>query len=104
MGVVSAVFRGRAVTEAAKAATIYNVSVVTGGVEESQLLNANTKMFTIKISSGNATLNLAFASSASTTLTVNAGNSYTAEGLDFTGTLFFTTSTGSQTVEIIEWA
>lgn len=54
---------------------------------------------------GVSSLKLAYVSgqSGSNYITVSPGAVYTAEGLNFTGTLYFQTTKPSQTVEILEW-
>lgn len=108
MSNVTSTFRGASSGSALTGATtplIYNVSVPTADTEVSQLLSSNTKQFTIKVR-GNSTLRLAFASGESDTnyITVTSGASYTADALNFSGTLYFQTNKASQIVEILEWS
>lgn len=102
---LSQTFRGRAVVEAAVTATIYNVSALTAGTEYSQALSSGTKSFTIR-SRGNSELKLAFTSGESGTkfVTIPKGASYSQEGLNFSGTLYFQANKNSETIEIVEWS
>jgi len=104
MSNITGTVRARATIEAASTPVIYNVDVTNADTEVSQALSSRTKMFTIKVR-GIAKLKLAFEAGQSgiTYLTVNPGNSYTAEGLDFSGELYFQTSQPGQVVEILEW-
>lgn len=85
---------------------IYNV--VTPGIaniETSQALTSGTKRFTIRVR-GISQMKLAYISgqSGTTFISIPKGTSYTQEGLNFTGTLFFQVDKISQTIEIIEWS
>lgn len=104
MSTVTATFRGKAVVEAGVTPTIYNVSVPLAATEVSQALSAGVKRFTIKVR-GNSTLQLAFTSGQSGTnyISIPFGCTYTEDGLNFSGTLYFQTVKASQTVEILEW-
>lgn len=85
--------------------TIYNVSVPLANTEVSQTLSDNTKSFTIRVR-GTCTLKFAFDSGQSGTnyITIYPGSSYSIEGLNFSGTLYFQTNKPSQVVEILEWS
>lgn len=104
MSNLTATFRGRAEVVVPATATIYNVSVPLANTEVSQSLNSGTKKFTIRVR-GSSTLKLAFTAldSGSLYLTVPRGASYSEEGVNFTGSLYFQTDQPSQTVEIVEW-
>lgn len=104
MSNVTGTIRGRATVQEAQSPTVYNISVPLANTEVSQALSDNTKSFTIRVR-GISSLKLAFVATESSTnyITVAAGSSYTAEGLNFTGSLYFQTNKASQTVEIVEW-
>jgi len=99
-------FRGTATLENPTAPTIYNVTTsATPSTEASQALTAGTKQFTIRVR-GNSELKLSYTSGQSGTLfiTIPKRTAYTVSDINFNGTLFFQTSTGSQIVEIEEWS
>lgn len=104
MSNVSGTIRGRATVEQSQFPTIYNVVVTLANTEVSQILTDSTKMLTIKVR-GTASLKLAFIATQSSTnyITISAGSSYTVEGVNFTGTLYFQTNKPAQIVEILEW-
>lgn len=105
MSNITGTIRGRATIEAGSTPVIYNVSVPLANTEVSQVLSSGTKSFTIRVR-GTAKLQLAFTSGQSgvTYLTVRPGVSYTQEGLDYNGALYFQTDKPSQIVEIVEWS
>jgi hypothetical protein len=105
MSNITGTIRGRATLESATTPTVYNVAVTLANTEVSQVLSPSTKQFTIKVR-GTAKLQLAFESGQSgvTYLTVRPGNTYTSEGLDYNGALFFQTDQAAQIVEIVEWS
>jgi hypothetical protein len=80
------------------------VDVVSADTEVSQALSDGTRSFLIKVR-GACLLKLAFVLGESDTnyITLPPGTSYHAEGLNFTGTLYFQTSKDNQVVEILEW-
>lgn len=104
MSNLTATFRGRAELITPATPTIYNVSVPNANTEVSQALSGSTKKFTIRVR-GLATLKLAFTAAQSGTvyLTIPAGGSYSEDGLNFAGSLYFQTNRSTQTVEIVEW-
>lgn len=105
MSNITGTIRGRATIESSRTPTVYNVSVPIANTEVSQGLSSGTKAFTIRVR-GTAKLQLAFNSGQSGTqyITVSPGASYTAEGLEFNGDLYFQTNKASQIVEILEWS
>lgn len=104
MSNITGTVRARATIEQATAPTIYNVTVVSANTEISHTLSDNTKSFLIRVR-GHSTLKLAFNSGESGTnyFTVAAGSNYLAEGLNFSGNIYFQTNKASQIVEILEW-
>jgi len=83
--------------------TIYNVAV--GTSEVSQVLSANTKRFSIRLR-GNATLQLGYAVSESSTkfITIGPGVDYEEMNLNAPSlTLYFKASKAAQIAEIVEW-
>jgi hypothetical protein len=101
---ITGTIRGRATVQEAGSVTVYNVSVTLANTEFSQDLTEGTKAFTIRVRGGSS-LKLAFEAGQSGTnyVTIPPGANYTAEGLNFSGTLYFQTPKPSQTVEIVEW-
>lgn len=104
MSTITSTFRGKALVESGVTPAIYNVSVPLASTEVSQALSANVKRFTIRVR-GNSKIQLSFISGQSGTnyITIPKGCTYTEDQLNFTGTLYFQTSNGSQVVEILEW-
>ena len=84
--------------------TIYNKTVASKDVEESQTLNNGVKKFMIKCR-GNANIKLSYIQNESDTtyITIPKGSVYNEEGLDFSGTIYFQTDLDGQVVEIVEW-
>lgn len=104
MSNVTGIIRGRLTVQEASTPKVYNVTVALANTEVSQMLSIGTKAFTIKVR-GVAALKLAFVSGESSTnyFSVSAGTSYSMEGLNFSGILYFQTNKASQVVEILEW-
>lgn len=104
MSNVTGTIRGRATVQESTGATVYNVTVSLANTEQSITLSNNTKSFLIKVR-GNSSLKLAFNSGESSTnyITISPGANYYAEGLNFSGDLFFQTTKPSQVIEILEW-
>lgn len=104
MSNVTGTVRARATLLEAVTPTIYNVSVLLANTEVSQTLTNNTKSFLIRVR-GASNLKLAFilGDSGINYITVPAGANYYADGLNFSGTLYFQTTKASQIVEILEW-
>lgn len=104
MSNITGTIRGRSTVQEATTPTIYNVDVVLANTEVSQLLSDNTKSFLIRVR-GVSSLKLAFESGESGTnfITVAAGACYLADGLNYTGNIYFQTTKPSQVVEILEW-
>jgi len=84
--------------------TIYNKTVASKDVEESQALGDGVKKIMIKCR-GNANIKLSYTQNDSDTkyITIPRGVVYTEDGLDFSGTIFFQTSVDTQVVEILVW-
>lgn len=106
MSIVTGTIRGRATVEASSVPKVYNVPVTLANTEYSQALSTGTKAFTIKLRDIGAKLQIAFVSteSGTTYVTIPSGAGYTADGLDFGGTIYFQSNKPSQVVEILEWA
>lgn len=104
MSTITATFRGKAVVEASTTPLIYNVTVPLASTEVSQTLSAGVKRFAIRVR-GKSKLQLGFNLGDSSTnyITIPAGCTYCEDELNFSGTLYFQTSSASQVVEIIEW-
>lgn len=105
MSNITGTVRSRNVIEFGSDPIVYNVSVPLANTEVSQALNASTKRFTIRVR-GTSKMQLAFAAGTSGTvfITLPAGTTYTEDGINFTGTLYFQTEKASQVVEILEWS
>lgn len=101
MSNVTTTSRPRATVEAATVANVYNISVLLANTEVSQALATGTKKITIKVR-GNSTLKLSF-SSGGPYITIPQGATWSNDGLNFNGTLYFQTTKPSQIVEIEEW-
>lgn len=86
--------------------TIYNVTITLANTEYSQALPANTKKFAIKLRSNTADLKYAFVATQSGTnyRTIPAGSEKSEDNLILAAvTLYFQSSTASQTAEIESW-
>lgn len=105
MSNVTGTIRGRATVQEAVSPTVYNVSISIANTETILVLSDNTKSFLIRVRGNTSTLKLAFnpTESATNFITVEAGANYVAEGVNFSGTLYFQTTKPSQIVEILEW-
>ncbi len=104
MSTITGTFRGRATIEAGITPVIYNVSAALASTEYSQVLSISTKKLLIRVR-GAAKLQVAFVAGQSGTnfFTIPAGCSYTLDGLNFSGTLYFQTNKPAQVIEILEW-
>lgn len=104
MSNVTGTIRGRATVQESQSPVIYNVTVLLPNIEVVQLLNDSTKSFSIRVR-GVSKLQLAFVAGQSGTkyITIGAGCTYIADGLNFSGSLYFQTTQASQVVEILEW-
>lgn len=85
-------------------ATIINVAVATANTEVSQLLPTNTKSFILK-ARGNSKIQMSFISgdSGTTFVTIPKGAVYTDDKFYTSLTVYFQTSNGGETVEIIAY-
>lgn len=105
MSNITSTIRPLSQVEAAGSPKVYNVVVPLANTEVAQLLTTSTKSFVIRVR-GVATLKLAFVlgDSGTTYLTIPPNCSYSVEGLNFVGSLYFQTNKVAQVVEILEWS
>lgn len=96
--------RPTAVLAVPTTAKIYNVACPLVDTEYSQLLNADTKKFLIRVR-GKAQMRVAFDTGETDVnwITVPPGCSYTDDGILFSGMLYFQIAKPGEVVEIIEW-
>lgn len=85
--------------------TIFNVSIINGGVEVSQALPANTKKFIIR-SRNKGQIRLAYNSGGTSTawLTIPVGSSYEDEEYYVSQTLYFQSTKSGDIIEIVAYS
>jgi len=105
MSNITGTIRAKATLEQSQSPLIYNVSCLLANTEYSQALTVGTKIFTIRVR-GISSLKLAFEPGESSInyITIPAGANYSADGLNFSGLLYFQTTKATQIVEILEWS
>lgn len=93
------------VTDSTTTPTIYNVNATLANTEYSQALSLNTKAIVVR-ARDMTTLKIAFVSGDTATnyITVPSGCTYNESNLNFSGTLYVSSSKAAQVVEILEWA
>lgn len=103
MSNVTSTFRVQATLKEAVTPVIYNVSAATAGTEYSQAVT-DIRKFVMRVR-GIADLQVAFNSgeSGTTYISVPRGCTFTQDGLNYTGTIYFQTSKDAQVVEILVW-
>lgn len=86
-------------------ATIYNVSIISAGVEQSQALPANTKKFLIR-SRNKGQVRLAYSSGGTNTtyLTLPLGTSFVDDAFYTAQTVYFQSSKPGDIIEIVAYA
>lgn len=86
-------------------ATIFNVNIISAGVEQSQALPANTKRFIIR-SRNNAQLRLAYTTggTSSSYLTIPRGNSFEDEEYYASQTIYFQSTQPGDVIEIVAYS
>lgn len=104
MSNVTSTFRVQATLKEAVAPIIYNVVAATAGTEYSQAVTEAKKM-TIQVRDPSTDLQLAFVSgdTGTTFIKVPRGCTFSQEGLNFNGTIYFQTSKDAKVVEILIW-
>jgi hypothetical protein len=87
-----------------KVPTIYNVPMATANTEYSQALPANTRQFIIRSRTrGRLKISYTLNESGTKYVTIQRGNVFSDENIDFSGTLYFQSSNSSDVAEIRCW-
>jgi hypothetical protein len=102
MSNVTGTVRGKVVITGSSNPVIINAVLALANTEVEIVLPDLTRQFLIRCRD-NATLKLAFQTGATEFITIPAGASYTEEGLQFSGSLFVTSSKPTQVAEVVAW-